>query len=571
MTEDEARRRAADPTTPAAELSDIAQAFPSTHVLVAQNPNAYPDLIAWISEQPAPTRGTTTTNPFTGVSVPDMVRDGAAMLMLFLGLFYHWKGSYDRGAELWYVIVATILAFLGVAFSYVARLGVLGPSWNHGVNRLIRLLTGIPYVLAVLTIFIVDIIDRAGVGPGALIGVVAIVLVLSPRSHELDPHRQSVDDAVWYWLTVAFGGIAVLAILGSGVATFIDVLGYSTNNAIFGLLTTLLTVAWVAIVVVGVAQRRLEWVNLLAALAIIFVVIDVLHFDQSLFGMLGFAGSTHGESLRVGPFGLTLLAAAGACALTPAGGRLLGPRLTHAVVRSTSRVALLVLAIWSFTMVLTAIQVLTDRWARDYAMATAITMLMLYLAAGAICLVAHLSMPARPHGDVAVVLGLLAVGVWTLTGVLTAIVAAIDDLDGSPTGWFGSLLIGGAVALGLAGPAALFSAGKQMASRFASEGASVAPAAPPRRTAPPPPTPPRPATRPSAAAPPFAPSELDPEVARQVQDPSTPAADLARIAYDQPQARAAVAAHPQAYAGLLEWLGSLGDPAIDAALAEREV
>ena len=55
----------------------------------------------------------------------------------------------------------------------------------------------------------------------------------------------------------------------------------------------------------------------------------------------------------------------------------------------------------------------------------------------------------------------------------------------------------------------------------------------------------------------------------QAADPSTPAATLAQIVQDAPTLRAAVASNPTTYPTLLEWLGQLGDPEVDAALAAR--
>lgn len=51
--------------------------------------------------------------------------------------------------------------------------------------------------------------------------------------------------------------------------------------------------------------------------------------------------------------------------------------------------------------------------------------------------------------------------------------------------------------------------------------------------------------------------------------PGATAAQLRDIAERTPKARALVAVHPQAYPALLEWLGSLGDPEVDAALRSR--
>lgn len=52
-------------------------------------------------------------------------------------------------------------------------------------------------------------------------------------------------------------------------------------------------------------------------------------------------------------------------------------------------------------------------------------------------------------------------------------------------------------------------------------------------------------------------------------DPATTAQHLMAIAGSRPDLRPLVAAHPSAYPALLEWLGALGDPAVDSALANR--
>jgi len=56
---------------------------------------------------------------------------------------------------------------------------------------------------------------------------------------------------------------------------------------------------------------------------------------------------------------------------------------------------------------------------------------------------------------------------------------------------------------------------------------------------------------------------------RQAADPGTDLGTLADIATHHPALRATVAANPSTYEGLLDWLGQLGDPAVDAALAIR--
>jgi hypothetical protein len=52
-------------------------------------------------------------------------------------------------------------------------------------------------------------------------------------------------------------------------------------------------------------------------------------------------------------------------------------------------------------------------------------------------------------------------------------------------------------------------------------------------------------------------------------DPSTPLEDLATIVQEAPHLRPHVAANPSTYPALLDWLGALGDPSVDAALRTR--
>ena len=54
-----------------------------------------------------------------------------------------------------------------------------------------------------------------------------------------------------------------------------------------------------------------------------------------------------------------------------------------------------------------------------------------------------------------------------------------------------------------------------------------------------------------------------------LDDPTTPASELARVAAERPDLRARVAGHPGAYPELLDWLAAQGDPAVAAAVAAR--
>ena len=56
---------------------------------------------------------------------------------------------------------------------------------------------------------------------------------------------------------------------------------------------------------------------------------------------------------------------------------------------------------------------------------------------------------------------------------------------------------------------------------------------------------------------------------RVALDPGTPPEVLAQIAQARPELRVFVAMNPATYPGLVEWLATLGDPAVNAALATR--
>lgn len=61
--------------------------------------------------------------------------------------------------------------------------------------------------------------------------------------------------------------------------------------------------------------------------------------------------------------------------------------------------------------------------------------------------------------------------------------------------------------------------------------------------------------------------ESDP--AARAADPSTPQTELHQLSASRPELRPLIAENPNAYPQLLEWLGGLNDPEVDAALARR--
>lgn len=59
------------------------------------------------------------------------------------------------------------------------------------------------------------------------------------------------------------------------------------------------------------------------------------------------------------------------------------------------------------------------------------------------------------------------------------------------------------------------------------------------------------------------------DLVREAQDPSTSATRLQALAVADPATWPAIAAHPQAYDGLLQWIGARGDESLRASIAAR--
>lgn len=64
-------------------------------------------------------------------------------------------------------------------------------------------------------------------------------------------------------------------------------------------------------------------------------------------------------------------------------------------------------------------------------------------------------------------------------------------------------------------------------------------------------------------------SQAHDDLVARAQDPRTPLTTLHSLAQNYPGLRPIIARNPSTYPALLEWLGSLGDPAVDAALSSR--
>ncbi|RRD30946.1 hypothetical protein [Actinomyces bowdenii] len=64
-------------------------------------------------------------------------------------------------------------------------------------------------------------------------------------------------------------------------------------------------------------------------------------------------------------------------------------------------------------------------------------------------------------------------------------------------------------------------------------------------------------------------SQANDELVARAQDPNAPLETLHQLAQNYPSLRPHIAANPRTYPALLKWLGTLGDPDVDQALASR--
>ena len=64
-------------------------------------------------------------------------------------------------------------------------------------------------------------------------------------------------------------------------------------------------------------------------------------------------------------------------------------------------------------------------------------------------------------------------------------------------------------------------------------------------------------------------SQAQDDLVAAASDPNTDLTKLHELANNYPGLRPYIATNPRTYPALLEWLGTLGDPAVDAALARR--
>ena len=513
-----------------------------------------------------------TRSAFVDIRIGDYTRDGTAAALLFVSLFLPWSATVGiarvgSSALVLLLVLPTLLSLASLLLPYVARLGMLGPNWNVGQIRVLRLVANGPLIATVVGLVVYDVIRGMfrfsesssiftgnGVGAGAWFGLAGALLAAQPRAAEIriDPRTAPRWLALVKPLVFVAWGSSVASALLALIYILVSVSRYRYYDGpqTFESLIVLFVSSAVPIVVVGVAavglaRRFASWRLTIAALGIALLAAGLLHSISEGTSVELF------HTVTASPYyGITFLIAAAAITFIPFGVASVGDG-THPgyVWLAAARNGMLLIAVWSFGVGFSQIAMAATQfgivpWGDALVLAVFAILFGILAVVGVRSLsLRYFSLDPRPSREVGlgVCLGLLVLMIARLV-VQSAMYgeiyysAWIFDLA------MAMLVVLVALALTVSPAVRKLYAGVQL---FAS--ATTVTAAIPNLGQP---------VRPSGRA-------------LEAADPRTPAAVLFEIASSSPELRPAIAANPSTYDDLVTWLGALGDPAVDAALDRR--
>ena len=513
-------------------------------------------------------------SPFAGIPISDFLRDGVALTLLLVSFAMPWNHA-DVATERIEVILITLLSVFSLSITYLARAGVLPATATVRTVWMLRLIANIPYVVLVIVYLIIDAASGAGyvsggVGYAAAYGLAGAIIAAQPRQAEvraLEPGAPIGER--WFHIVIGFGLVSVAAGIASLVLIIVRPgIGYARPIEVFVIVASVLVnLIGVALVYAGIV-RRSESGRLVAA-AIGGIVLGAMLIDLFSRFAISFGGI---ESLHAVGFGALLYAAVAGLATSPAVRLAMTPvDAAVAWVRAASVLFVVTAALAAYVALLAILALALGGLGTGYTgfgIGTIVTTVAIALVA-----IVGRAMLAGTSGNRLLALG--AAGVLLLLGivhvVITATGAQVAILDlvlafGLPVATLAYLTV----------PAPMREQFASFAPRQRADGSvpsfveqldkpddtltGKVPVVKARRT-------------PAAAAPaaPAATGQVPDAVAKVAiaLDPATPGATLYQLAQDEPELRPYIAANPSTYDGLLEWLGGLGDPAIDAALARR--
>ncbi|MFE6970723.1 hypothetical protein [Isoptericola sp. NPDC057653] len=548
-------------------------------------------------------------SPFGGVPVRELVRDVVAAFALLVALPLPWDHAH-RGSDRLEIVLVTVLALLAVAAPYLRRGGIGPSSWDVLTARRTVAIACVPYAVVAVVYLVLDATAPAdaagGVGAGLAVGLAGAALAAATR---------------WVHLPAVVAGVVALGTLATPLASLVQ--GASWTTSVVGTLNALvvLGVLWFT---VGTYLRSGD----LSAGYVLLALGGAVALELVLFSggnLRPWFESVHEQ--RLGLLLLPVVAAVTARRIVDDGARtadepddVRARRWVAVAERALGLVALVA----AFVALVALVRIIDDGVAVALVLRLVVGVLMV-----AVAFAARRALERDPRSGhvtavgascVLVVLGLVIVvaraGLGTQSNVEELLIAfglpgialavllvppSVRELAASApeapepaaeplTEPAAERSFGEAVPVAVVAPTtgAAPAAVTPDAGRPASAPTSVAPRSRPASA-------PVAATRPVAAERPMdATQQMEPVrvqqapdstqvlppvqapvaqapgwSAAQAMDPATPLADLARIAAEAPHLRSYVAANPSTYPALLDWLGALGDPAVDAALRSR--
>lgn len=508
------------------------------------------------------------------IPVGDYVRDALAVVFLLIPLGLAWDLEHQATAYD-YVVPVTLLSIISLALPYLKIAAVLPRALTPLRVQRVRLLANIPYLIVVLVTLVRGYGGDAtaaeagagrGVGMGVVFGLVGVVLAAQGRAWEQSDG--ATDGVLWRGVTVAFAGLGVaLGVLSAVlyVAEFGDKVGWS--EIVIFILDVVFFAGLPLLAVRGMVRGDSVWRDVAVVLGGVGLL--AAFWTQGSEETVGSAWS-----LRLAGPQVLLWPALGAAAAAPGISALVRSpaaashwvNLPGRLFQTITLVAVLAVLIFGFRLVdgtdargpyltglvLSLVILVTATFGRNAlvndasarwpaAVGAAIALIVLGLVELSVLGIAQ---SAAVGFDVATMLSVCFVFAAAIIVALTTASPA-EEVPGTVDEWTGALR----------SPS---SAPPAEGSDIHAEDESIW------------------EVNTDGTNPPASGSEGEgtgPAVytVQLASDPATPPHTLADIAAKRPSLRPEVARNPATYSELLEWLGQLGDPAVDDALRRRSV
>jgi len=547
-------------------------------------------------------------SPFGGVTVRELVRDVVAAFALLVALPLPWDHTH-RGSDRLEIVLVTLLALLALAAPYLRRGGVGPDSWDVLASRRTVAYACVPYVVVAVVYLVLDALDPAdaagGVGGGLAVGLAGAALAAATRwTHTpavvagvvalgtlATPVAALVQGAPWaVWVVGLLNALVVLGVLWFTVGTYLR-----SGDLSAGYVLLALGGAVALELVLFAGGNEAPWFESVHGQRLGLLLLPVVAAVTARRVVDAAAATARdADDVRAARWVAVAVRAFGLVALVAAFVALVALVLVVADGVSVGRVLRLVVGVLMVGVAVAARRSL----ARDprAGHVTAVGAACVIVVLGLVIVVARAGLGTQSNVEellVAFGLPAVALAVLLVPPSVRELVASEPEPEPEPepeyvdepqpqshaagvepgpaavTGTQETAAPSPAVAdgpePGTATPAAGRPAARPLDATQQMEPVRATPSPdstqvlPPVREAPAQQAPPAQAHAPQGPG----------WTAAQAADPSTPLADLARISAEAPHLRPYVAANPSTYPALLDWLGALGDPAVDAALRSR--